>query len=96
MTPVALIDDVSVVMKPADMPEKKARATKLTEPQKIALQALRNLCVERGQNRVLVSDWHDAHRAKTPDATRSRRRDARDALQQKRAIVKSLNRTVAR
>ena len=87
MMPVALIDDVSVVMKPADMPEKKARATKLTEPQKIALQALRNLCVERGQNRVLVSDWHDAHRAKTPDATRSRRRDARDALQQKRAIV---------
>ena len=87
MTPVALIDDVSVVMTQADMPEKKARSVKLTEPQKIALQALRNLSVERGQNRVLVSDWHDAHRAKTPDSTRSRRRDARDALQQKRAIV---------
>jgi hypothetical protein len=87
MTPVALIDDVSVVMTQADMPEKKPRSAKLTEPQKIALQALRNLCVERGQNRVLVSDWHDAHRAKTPDATRSRRRDARDALQTKRAIV---------
>ena len=87
MTPVALIDDVSVVMTQADMPEKKPRSAKLTEPQKIALQALRNLSVEMGQERVPVTAWHDKHRAKTPDSTRSRRRDARDALQTKRAIV---------
>ena len=87
MTPVALIDDVSVVMTQADMPEKKPRSAKLTEPQKIALQALRNLSVELGQERVPVTAWHDKHRAKTPDSTRSRRRDARDALQTKRAIV---------
>jgi hypothetical protein len=87
MTPVALIDDVSVVMTQADMPEKKQRSAKLTEPQKIALQALRNLSVELGQERVPVTAWHDKHRAKTPDSTRSRRRDARDALQTKRAIV---------
>lgn len=87
MTPVALIDDVSVVMTQADMPEKKQRSAKLTEPQKIALQALRNLSVEMGQERVPVTAWHDKHRAKTPDSTRSRRRDARDALQTKRAIV---------
>jgi hypothetical protein len=87
MVSVALIDDTSVVMQAAKAPEKKARGVKLSEPQKIALQALRNLCVERGQNRVRVEDWHDAHREKTPDATRYKRRDARDALQQKRAIV---------
>ena len=60
---------------------------KLTNEQKIALQALQNLCVEMGRERVPVSMWHDAHRVKTPDFTSGKRRDARSALQNKGVIV---------
>ena len=85
MVPIALIDDVSVVMKPVDAPS-KSRRVKLTSDQSIALQALRNTAVELGRDRVTVSAWHDAHRVKTPDLTSVKRRDARAALQQKRVI----------
>jgi len=85
MVPIALIDDVSVVMKPVDAPS-KSRRVKLTSDQSIALQALRNTAVELGRDRVTVTAWHDAHRVKTPDLTSGKRRDARAALQQKRVI----------
>ena len=87
MVSVALLGDTSVVMRPVDAPQKKARRVKLTNEQKIALQALQNLCVEMGRERVPVSMWHDAHRVKTPDFTSGKRRDARSALQNKGVIV---------
>ena len=87
MVSVALLGDTSVVMRPVDAPQKKARRVKLTNEQKIALQALQNLCVEVGRERVPVSMWHDAHRVKTPDFTSGKRRDARSALQNKGVIV---------
>lgn len=87
MASIALLDDTSVVMKPVDVVQKKERRVKLTNEQQIAMQALRNLCVEMGQTRVPVSLWHEAHRAKTPDLTSGKRRDARSALQNKGVIV---------
>ncbi len=87
MTQVALVDDVSVVMLPSEREGKKRRTAKLTPEQDIALQALRNESVRLGRERVPVNCWHDAHKAKTPDVTSGKRRDARSALQNKRVIV---------
>jgi len=88
MVPVALLDDVSVVMKAIDAPEpKKKRGVKLTAEQQIALQSLRNTCVQMNMDRIPVSTWHDAHKMKTPDVTSGKRRDARAALQNKGVIV---------
>ena len=86
MTPVALIGDASAVMTLTAAPAKKQKRKSLSEPQKIALQALENLCAERGRERVSIDDWHAAHRAITPDSTTGSRRDARGALQTKRVI----------
>jgi hypothetical protein len=86
MTQVALIDDVSVVMTQKDA-EQKRKQIRLTSEQHIALQSLRNVCAEMGQDRVPVAVWHEAHRVKTPDFTSGKRRDARAGLQNKRVIV---------
>jgi len=86
MTQIALIDDVSVVMTRKDAEQKK-KQIRLTSEQHIALDALRNVCAEMGQNRVPVAVWHEAHRVKTPDFTSGKRRDARAGLQNKRVIV---------
>jgi len=90
MTSVGLIGDTSVVMTLTDAPTKKtknAKAGAWTEPQKIALQALRNTCVQKGRNRVSVDDWHKTHKLATPDFTRTQQSQPRSQLQKNGVIT---------
>jgi len=52
-----------------------------------AYQALRNLLIDKGVNKVPVSDWHKAHADKSPDLALCDRRDARQQLQDKGLVV---------
>ena len=52
-----------------------------------AYQALRNLLIDKGVNKVPVSDWHKAHADKSPDLTPAKRKDARQQLQDKGLVV---------
>jgi len=87
MVPVATIDDQSVVMVEVGEPDKKKKSEQLTETQKLALESLQNLLIDRGVREVHVDQWHDAHRLKCPDSKAPARRDARNALQTKRVIA---------
>ena len=64
-----------------------------------AFQALRNLLIDQGATKIPVNRWHEAHAGKSPDLTATKRKDARQALQDKELVVVNagmvwINRTV--
>lgn len=85
MTPIALLEDSSAVLVPAEKAEKK-RGTKLTAGQLLALQALQNGLIDMSARQMSTEKWHDLHKQKCPDFTSRRRSDDRAALQTKSAI----------
>jgi hypothetical protein len=82
MTEVALIDGASVVLTrvDGDKPVQKKKAKGLTVNQQLALEALRNVVIDTGNQVVSASLWHEAHKQKCPDLARQRAGEARHAL----------------
>ena len=56
------------------------RSKPLNADQKIALEALRNVIIDTGRDRVPSREWADAHGGKLPDKDPKRRGDDRTAL----------------
>jgi len=86
MVEVALMDGASIVLKKADEAAPKPRK-KTDENEQLALEALQNLLIDQGVNRVTNKSWADAHRLKCPDLDRRRASDARHALVRKRIVA---------
>ena len=85
-----LIDGSSVVLEliKSDSGRNLAKRPKFgSARQYAAYQALRNLLIDKGVNKVPVSDWHKAHADKSPDLTPAKRKDARQQLQDKSLVV---------
>ena len=82
MTPIASISGSSVVLTRLDGDEaaRIKRSKPLNEDQKIALEALRNVIIDTGRDRVPSREWADAHGGKLPDKDPKRRGDDRTAL----------------
>ena len=55
----------------------------------IRLEALRNLLIDEKVSKVPVGLWHKAHADKSPDLDPSKRKDARQQLQDKGLVVVS-------
>ena len=53
----------------------------------IRLEALRNLLIDEKVSKVPLGLWHKAHADKSPDLTPSKRKDARQQLQDKELVV---------
>jgi len=87
MSQRALIGDTSIVLERVqDAP--KARDA-LTPAQYLALQCLRNLCIDSMEQfgKVTVAAWHAAHSAHCPDETKQARGAARNVLQKRGLVV---------
>ena len=82
MTPIASISGSSVVLTRLDGDEaaRIKRSKPLNADQKIALEALRNVIIDTGRDRVPSREWADAHGGKLPDKDPKRRGDDRTAL----------------
>jgi hypothetical protein len=82
MTPIASISGSSVVLTrlDGDEAERIKRSKPLNADQKIALEALRNVIIDTGRDRVPSREWADAHGGKLPDKDPKRRGDDRTAL----------------
>ncbi len=82
MTPIASISGSSVVLTRLDGDEaaRVKRSKPLNADQKIALEALRNVIIDTGRDRVPSREWADAHGGKLPDKDPKRRGDDRTAL----------------
>ena len=52
-----------------------------------AFQSLRNLLIDAKTTKTTVKRWHEAHAGKSPDLTPTKRKDARQALQDKGLVV---------
>ena len=90
MKEIVLIDGSSVVLEliSSDGGKNPSKRPKFgSARQYAAYQALRNLLIDKGVNKVPVSDWHKAHADKSPDLTPAKRKDARQQLQDKGLIV---------
>jgi hypothetical protein len=87
MLEVALFGDSSIVMKRIEGPAGGRTSIKLSARQFAALQALRNLLIDRAEQKVPVSAWHEAHGSKSPDLSATQRKDARQGLQDKGVVV---------
>ena len=90
MKAIGLVDGSSVVLEliksdSGKNPTKRPRFG--SARQYAAYQALRNLLIDKGVNKVPVSDWHKAHADKSPDLTPAKRKDARQQLQDKSLVV---------
>ena len=90
MKAIGLVDGSSVVLEliksdSGKNPTKRPRFG--SARQYAAYQALRNLLIDKGVNKVPVSDWHKAHADKSPDLTPAKRKDARQQLQDKGLVV---------
>jgi hypothetical protein len=87
----ASISETSVVLERTDEAPKKGRAKKdgwRDDPQAYhAFQALQNLLIERGVQRIHSNDWHEAHTAKEPDLDRRKRSAARQKLSDAGVVV---------
>lgn len=86
MVSVALMDDASVVMKPIEAQGSTKKQT-LSARQQHAMQALQNTLIKVGADTLSVGQWHDAHKAKSPDLTPQQRKDARQGLQDKGVVT---------
>ena len=87
MVEEALFADSSIVMKRIEGPAGGRTSVKLSARQFAALQALRNLLIDRVEQKVPVSAWHEAHGSKSPDLSATQRKDARQGLQDKGVVV---------
>jgi hypothetical protein len=89
MVNVAMLGDSSVVLceqrDGADKP--KAKGARLNKRQQDALQLLRNMIIDNKGQKVRIEHWHDAHKRDCPDLSPGNRRDARQALSDKRVIL---------
>ena len=86
MTPVALVDDASVVMKPIEA-QGATKKQSLSARQQHAFQALQNTLIKLSTDALSVGQWHDAHKSKSPDLTSAQRKDARQGLQDKGVVT---------
>lgn len=87
MSQRALIGDTSIVLERVqDAP--KARDA-LSPAQYLALQCLRNLCIDSLEQygKVTVAAWHAAHGAHCPDEAKQARAAARNVLQKRGLVV---------
>ncbi|MDA9194265.1 helicase RepA family protein [Alphaproteobacteria bacterium] len=90
MKEIVLIDGSSVVLEliSSDIGKNPFKRPKFgSARQYAAYQAIRNLLIDKGVNKVPVSDWHKAHADKSPDLTPAKRKDARQQLQDKGLVV---------
>lgn len=89
MVNVAMIADTSIILKQqgGDAPKAKPRTAKLNKRQSDALQLLRNMIIDNGGKKVRIEAWHEAHKRDYVDLSPSARRDARNALSEKGAIL---------
>ena len=90
MKEIALTDGSSVVLELISSdggknPSKRPRFG--SARQYAAFQALRNLLINEKVSKVSVGLWHKAHADKSPDLTPSKRKDARQQLQDKGLVV---------
>ena len=51
------------------------------------MQALQNTLIKMGVDTLSVGQWHDAHKAKSPDLSSAQRKDARQGLQDKGVVT---------
>lgn len=86
MVTVALMDDASVVMKPIEA-QGSTKKQALSARQQHAMQALQNTLIKVGADTLSLGQWHDAHKAKSPDLTPQQRKDARQGLQDKGVVT---------
>lgn len=89
MVNVAMLGDSSVVLcEQRDGVDKpKAKGARLNKRQQDALQLLRNMVIDNKGQKVRIEHWHDAHKRDCPDLSPGNRRDARQALSDKRVIL---------
>jgi len=90
MKEIALLGGSSVVLElvSGDGGQNPIKRPKFGSPrQYAAYQALRNLLIDKKVKKVPVSDWHKAHKAKSPDLNPAKRKDARQQLQDKGLVV---------
>ena len=87
----ASISETSVVLERTDEMPKKGKAKKdgwRDDPQAYhAFQALQNLLIDKGVQRIHSSEWHEAHTAKEPDLDRRKRSAARQKLSDAGVVV---------
>ena len=86
MTPVALLDDTSIVMKPIEA-QGSTKKQNLSARQQHAFQSLQNTLIKLTTDALSVSQWHEAHKVKSPDLTPGQRKDARQGLQDKGVVT---------
>jgi hypothetical protein len=86
MTPVALLDDTSIVMKPIEA-QGATKKQNLSARQQHAFQSLQNTLIKLTTDALSVSQWHEAHKVKSPDLTPGQRKDARQGLQDKGVVT---------
>jgi len=86
MTPVALLDDSSIVMKPIEA-QGATKKQDLSARQYHAFQSLQNTLIKLVVDTLSVDQWHEAHRSKSPDLTSAQRKDARQGLQDKGVVT---------
>lgn len=82
----ASISETSVVLEKTDEAEQRSRSA-LTDEQEIALAALHSALIDKNTKSVHKDVWNSYHKAKAPNETTGKRRDARNALQKKRVIA---------
>ena len=87
----ASISETSVVLERTDEAPKKGKAKKddwRDDPQAYhAFQALQNLLIDKGVQRIHSSEWHEAHTQKEPDLDRRKRSAARQKLSDAGVVV---------
>jgi 5S rRNA maturation endonuclease (ribonuclease M5) len=86
MTPIALMDDTSIVMKPIEA-QGATKKQDLSARQYHAFQSLQNTLIKLTTDALSVDQWHEAHRSKSPDLTSAQRKDARQGLQDKGVVT---------
>ena len=90
MKEIALIDGSSLVLEliSSNNGQTLAKRPKFgSSRQYAAYQALQNLLIDKDVTKVPVSYWHKAHADKSPDLTPTKRKDARQQLQDKGLVV---------
>jgi hypothetical protein len=90
MKEIALVDGSSVALEliSGHSSQNPAKRPKFgSSRQYAAYQALRNLLIDKKATKVPVSYWHKAHADKSPDLTPTKRKDARQQLQDKGLVV---------
>ena len=88
MVNIGMIGDTSVVMKQHRAEPEKKRP-RLSPRQSDALRVLQNMLIDTREKQVRITAWQDEHKRQFPDLSPGNRRDARNALCDKRVIVQA-------